>query len=105
LKYLHIPIPPGDRNTSVEGYYLHAELPLSETLDLRLKYDVWNPNTTKFNTFTFNRDDEEQVWSTLGGAFTWHFTEGALARIVYQVDNVEKPTRSARIIPQLLVEF
>lgn len=105
LKYLHIPIPPGDRNTSIEGYYLHAELPLSETLDVRLKYDVWNPNTAQFNTFTFIRDNEEQVWSTLGGAFTWHFTEGALARVVYQVDNIEKPTRSARIIPQLLVEF
>ncbi len=105
LKYLYIPIPTEDRNASVEGYYLHAELPLSETLDVRLKYDVWNPNTTKFNTFTFNRGDEDQVWSTLGGALTWHFSEGALARIVYQINNVEKPTRSARIIPQLLVEF
>ncbi len=105
LKYLHIPIPADDRNATVEGYYLHAELPLTETLDIRLKYDVWNPNMEKFSTFTFNRASDEQVWSTLGGALTWHFTEGALARLVYQVNNVEKPTRSAAIIPQLLVEF
>ncbi len=105
LKYLHIPIPAKDRNATVEGYYLHAELPLTETLDIRLKYDIWNPNTEKFSTFTFNREPDEQVWSTLGGAFTWHFAEGALARFVYQVNNVEKPTRSAAIIPQLLVEF
>ena len=105
LKYLHIPIPADDRNATVEGYYLHAELPLTETLDVRFKYDVWNPNMEKFSTFAFNREPDEQVWSTLGGALTWHFTEGALARIVYQVNNVEKSTRSAAIIPQLLVEF
>ena len=105
LKYLYIPIPSEDRNATVEGYYLHAELPLTETLDVRLKYDVWNPNMEKFSTFAFNQEPDEQVWSTLGGALTWHFTEGALARLVYQVNNVEKPTRSAAIIPQLLVEF
>ena len=42
LKYLHIPIPEDDRNATVEGYYFHAELPLTETLDVRLKYDIWN---------------------------------------------------------------
>ncbi|MDE0483441.1 MAG: hypothetical protein OXI67_12745 [Candidatus Poribacteria bacterium] len=105
LKYLHIPIPSEDRNAMVEGYYLHAELPLTKTLDVRLKYDVWNPDTEKFSTFTFNREQDEQVWSTLGGALTWHFTEGAIARLVYQVNNIEKSTRSAAIIPQLLVEF
>ncbi len=105
LKYLHIPIPEDDRNATVEGYYFHAELPLTETLDVRLKYDIWNPNTEKFSTLAFNREPDEQVWSTFGGALTWHFTEGALARLVYQVNNVEKATRSAVIIPQLLVEF
>ena len=105
LKYLHIPIPEDDRNATVEGYYFHAELPLTETLDVRLKYDIWNPNTEKFSTSAFNREPDEQVWSTFGGALTWHFTEGALARLVYQVNNVEKATRSAVIIPQLLVEF
>ena len=105
LKYLHIPIPEDDRNATVEGYYFHAELPLTETLDVRLKYDIWNPDTEKFSTLAFNREPDEQVWSTFGGALTWHFTEGALARLVYQVNNVEKATRSAVIIPQLLVEF
>ena len=105
LKYLHIPIPEDDRNATVEGYYFHAELPLTETLDVRLKYDIWNPNTEKFSTLAFNREPDEQVWSTFGGALTWHFTEGALARLAYQVNNVEKATRSAVIIPQLLVEF
>ncbi len=105
LKYLHIPIPEDDRNATVEGYYFHAELPLTGTLDVRLKYDIWNPNTEKFSTLAFNREPDEQVWSTFGGALTWHFTEGALARLVYQVNNVEKATRSAVIIPQLLVEF
>ncbi len=105
LKYLHIPIPAKDRNATVEGYYLHAELPLTETLDVRLKYDVWNPNREKFSPFAFNREQEEPDWSTLGGALTWHFAEGALARFVYQINNVEKPTRSAAIVPQLLVEF
>lgn len=105
LKYLHISTPAAERNATVEGYYLHAELPLTETLDIRLKYDVWNPNTAKFDTFAFNREDDEQIWSILGGALTWHFAEGALARLVYQVNNVEKSTRSAAIIPQLLVEF
>lgn len=105
LKYLHIPIPAEDRKATVEGYYLHAELPLTETLDVRLKYDVWNPNTEKFSTFAFNREQDEQAWSTLGGALTWHFAEGALARLVYQVNNIEKSTRSAAIVPQLLVEF
>jgi len=105
LKYLQIPIPAEDRKATVEGYYLHAELPLTETLDVRLKYDIWNPNTAKYNTFAFNREQDEQVWTTLGGALTWHFAEGALARVVYQVNNVEKTTRSATIIPQLLVEF
>lgn len=105
MKYLHIPIPAEDRNATVEGFYFHAELPLTDTLDVRLKCDMWNPNITKFCTFTFNREQEEQVWSTLGGALTWHFAEGASTRIVYQVNNVEKSTRSAAIIPQLLVEF
>jgi len=105
LKYLQIPIPAEDRKATVEGYYLHAELPLTETLDVRLKYDIWNPNTAKYNTFAFNREQDEQVWTTLGGALTWHFAEGASARVVYQVNNVEKTTRSATIIPQLLIEF
>ena len=105
LKYLHIPIPPEDRNATVEGLYLHAELPLTPTLDIRLKYDVWNPDRHKFSTIAFERVDDEQAWSTLGGALTWHFTEGGLARLVYQVNNIEKSTRSAAIIPQLLVEF
>ena len=105
LKYLHIPISEDDRNATVEGYYFHAELPLTETLDVRLKYDIWNPNTEKFSTLAFNREPDEQVWSTFGGALTWHFTEGALARLAYQVNNVEKATQSAVIIPQLLVEF
>lgn len=105
LNYLHIPISTEDRNSSVEGYYLHAELPLTETLDIRIKYDVWNPDTANFSTFTFNREEDEHVWSTLGSALSWHFSEGALARLVYQVDNVEKSMRSAKIMPQLLVEF
>lgn len=100
LKYTENP-----SNATVEGYYLHAEIPLTETLDVRLKYDIWNPNAEKFGTFVFNREREDEVWTTLGGALTWHFEEGALARLVYQINNVEKPTRSAAIIPQLLVEF
>lgn len=104
LKYVQTPIV-GDRTTTVEGYYLHAEIPLTETVDVRLKYDVWNPDTGQYNTFNFNRTREAQPWTTLGGALTWHFTEGALARLVYQVNNIEKPTRSATIVPQLLVEF
>ena len=105
LKYLSIPIPPDDRSAAVEGFYIHTEIPLSESLDIRLKYDVWNPNTDLFSSYAFEREPEEQVWSTLGGALTWHFSEGALARIVYQVNNVEKSTRGAVIVPQLLVEF
>lgn len=105
LKYLHIPIPAAERNASVEGYYFHAELPLTDSLDVRLKYDIWNPDLEKYQSFAFNREDDEQVWTTLGGAVTWHFAEGASTRLVYQVNNVEKPTRSASIIPQLLVEF
>ncbi len=93
LKWTQTPIK-GDRTTTVSGYYLHAEIPLTETIDVRLKYDVWNPNT-----------DDAQPWTTLGGALTWHFTEGALARLVYQVNNIEKPTRRATIVPQLLIEF
>ncbi len=105
LKYLQIPLSPVDRNANVEGYYWHVELPITESLDIRLKYDVWNPDTEMYSSFAFNREQDEQVWSTLGGGLTWHFTEGALARIVYQVNNVEKSTRSATIVPQLLVEF
>lgn len=105
LKYLHIPISSEDRNSTVEGYYFHAELPLTDTLDVRFKYDIWNPNTAKYQTYTFNREQDEQVWSTLGVAFTWHFAEGASTRLVYQINNVEKTTRSASIIPQLLIEF
>ena len=91
MKFLHIPIPTDDRNATVEGYYFHAELPLTETIDVRLKYDVWNPNIAKFNTIAFNREQDEQVWSTLGGALTWHFAEGALARLVYQVTTLKNP--------------
>lgn len=105
LKYLTIPIPPEERDATVEGFYVHTEVPLSETLDIRLKYDVWNPNRELFSSYAFEREPEEQVWSTLGAALTWHFAEGALARIVYQVNNAEKSTRSAMIVPQLLVEF
>ena len=105
LKYLQIPIPSADRNSTVEGYYFHAELPLTDSLDVRVKYDIWNPDIDKYQTFVFNREQDEQVWTTLGGAFTWHFAEGASTRLVYQINNVEKPTRSASIIPQLLVEF
>ncbi len=96
---------PGNRMKTVEGYYLHAEIPLTETIDVRLKYDVWNPDTERYRTFNFNRTDNAKTWTTLGGALTWHFTEGALARVVYQMNNIEKPTRSATIVPQLLVEF
>ena len=103
-KYVQTPIV-GDRTATVEGYYLHAEIPLTKTVDVRLKYDVWNPDTGQYNTFNFTRTREAQPWTTLGGALTWHFTEGALARLVYQVNNIEKPTRSATIVPQLLVEF
>ena len=78
---------------------------MTETVDVRLKYDVWNPDTEQYNTFNFNRPRESQPWTTLGGALTWNFTEGALARLVYQVNNIEKPTRSAMIVPQLLIEF
>lgn len=105
LKYLQIPIPSEDRNSTVEGYYFHAELPLTDSLDVRLKYDIWNPDIEKYRTFALNREQDEQVWTTLGGAFTWHFAEGASTRLVYQINNVEKSTRSASIIPQLLVEF
>ena len=104
LKYAQTPIK-GDRTSTVEGYYLHVEIPLTETVDVRLKYDVWNPDMEHYNTFNFNRTRESQPWTTLGGALTWHFTEGALARLVYQVNNIEKPTRSAMIVPQLLIEF
>ena len=104
LKYTQEPIK-GDRTATVEGYYLHAEIPLTETIDVRLKYDVWNPNTEKYSTFNFRRSRDAQPWTTLGGALTWHFTEGALARLAYQVNNIEKSTRSAAIVPQLLVEF
>lgn len=104
LKYTQTSIE-GDRTATVEGYYLHAEIPLTETVDVRLKYDIWNPDTGRYNTFNFNRTREAQPWTTLGAALTWHFTEGALARLVYQVNNIEKPTRSAMIVPQLLVEF
>ncbi len=104
LKYVQTSIE-GDRAATVEGYYLHAEVPLTETVDVRLKYDIWNPDTERYNTFNFNRTREAQPWTTLGAALTWHFTEGALARLVYQVNNIEKPTRSAMIVPQLLVEF
>ena len=105
LKYLHIPIPSEDRNATTEGYYIHVELPLTDTLDVRLKYDIWNPDISQYPTFSFNRDQDERVWSTLGSALTWHFAEGASARVVYQINNVEKSTRSALIVPQLLVEF
>ena len=105
LKYTPTPITTANRTASVEGYYLHAEIPLTETVDVRLKYDIWNPNTEKYSTFNFNRMSDAQTWTTLGGALTWHFTEGALARIVYQMNNIEKSTRSATIVPQLLVEF
>ena len=104
LKYTQTPIK-GDRTATVEGYYLHAEIPLTETIDVRLKYDVWNPNTQRYSTFNFSRSDDAQPWTTLGGALTWHFTEGALARLVCQVNNIEKSTRSAAVVPQLLVEF
>ena len=104
LKYVQPPIV-GDRTATVEGYYLHAEIPLTETVDVRLKYDVWNPDAEQYNTFNFTRTREAQPWTTLGGALTWHFTEGALARLVYQVNNIEKPTRNATIVPQLLIEF
>ena len=104
LKYAPTPIK-GDRTTTVEGYYLHAEIPLTETIDVRLKYDVWNPDTQKYSTLRFNRTRDAQPWTTLGAALTWHFTEGALARLVYQVNNIEKLTRSTTIVPQLLVEF
>ena len=105
LKYLSSPIPSEDRNTTVEGFYFHVELPLNESLDIRLKYDVWNPDRNLFSTFSLDREPEEPTWSTLGSALTWHFSEGALTRIVYQVNNAEKSTRSAAIVPQLLVEF
>ena len=105
LKYPNIPILPEDRNPTVEGIYFHVELPLNESLDMRLKYDVWNPDRGLFSTFSLDRETEEHTWSTLGGALTWHFSEGALARVVYQVNNVEKPTHSVSIVPQLLVEF
>ncbi len=104
LKYTQGPIK-DDRTAAVEGYYLHAEIPLTETIDVRLKYDVWNPNTQKYSTFNFTRSRDAQPWTTLGGALTWHFTEGALTRLVCQVNNIEKPTRSTVIVPQLLVEF
>lgn len=104
LKYAQTPIK-GDRTATVEGYYLHAEIPLTETIDVRLKYDVWNPNTEKYSTFNFSRSRDAELWTTLGGALTWHFTEGALARLVYQVNNIGKSTRNATIVPQLLVEF
>lgn len=105
LNYLQIPLSSKDRNANVGGYYFHVELPITDTLDIRLKYDVWNPDTDMYRMFAFSREQDEQVWSTLGGGLTWHFTEGAIARIVYQVNNVEKSTRSATIVPQLLVEF
>ena len=104
LKYVQTPIR-GDRTTTVEGYYLHAEIPLTDTIDVRLKYDIWNPDVEKYSTLGFNRARDAQPWTTLGGALTWHFNEGALARLVYQINNIEKPTRSATIVPQLLVEF
>ena len=104
LKYAQTPIK-GDRTATVEGYYLHAEIPLTETIDVRVKYDVWNPNAEKYSTFNFSRSRDAQPWTTLGGALSWHFSEGALARLVYQVNNIEKPTRSATIVPQILVEF
>ena len=94
-----------NRTVPVEGYYLHAEIPLTETIDVRLKYDVWNLNTEKYSTFNFSQLHDAQPWTTLGGALTWHFTEGALARLVYQAHNIEKSTRNATIVPQLLVEF
>lgn len=105
LKYTQPAIISRDRTTMVEGYYLHAEIPLTETIDVRLKYDIWNPDTEKYETFNFNRTADAQPWTTLGGALTWHFTEGALARLVYQINNIEKSTRSTTIVPQLLVEF
>ena len=105
LKYTQTPITGSNRTANVEGYYLHAEIPLTDTVDVRLKYDIWNPDRKKYSTFNFNRTRDAQTWTTLGGALTWHFTEGALARIVYQMNNVEKSTRSATIAPQLLVEF
>ena len=104
-KYAETPITSSNRTRAVEGYYLHAEIPLTETVDVRLKYDVWNPDIEKYRTFNFNRTDDAQTWTTLGGALTWHFTEGALARIVYQMNNIGKPGRSATIVPQLLLEF
>ena len=104
-KYAQTPITSSNRTRTVEGYYLHAEIPLTETVDVRLKYDVWNPDTERYGTFNFNRTDDAQTWTTLGGALTWHFIEGASARIVYQMNNIEKPGRSAAIVPQLLVEF
>ena len=104
-KYAQTPINPQDRTKSVEGYYLHAEIPLTETLDVRLKYDIWNPDLERSATFNFNEVDDSETWTTLGAALTWHFSEGALARIVYQINNIEKSGRSATIVPQLLVEF
>ena len=105
LKYLQIPLTTEERGAPVEGYYLHTEMSLSASLDFRLKYDVWNPNTDTYKRYAFRRESEDAVWSTLGGALTWHFAEGGLARLAYQINNVEKPTRSATIVPQLLVEF
>ncbi len=105
LTYLSVPNSSEDRHASVEGFYFHVELPLNESLDIRLKYDVWNPDRDLFSTFSIDREPEELTWTTLGGALTWHFSEGALVRVVYQVNNVEKSTRSAAIVPQLLVEF
>ena len=105
LKYTQPAIISRDRSTMVEGYYLHAEIPLTETIDVRLKYDIWNPDTEKYGTFNFNPTADAQPWTTLGGALTWHFTEGAVARLVYQINNIEKSTRSTTIVPQLLVEF
>ena len=105
LKYAQTPITTAGRTANVEGYYLHVEIPLTETVDVRLKYDIWNPNMEKHSTFNFNRTRDAEGWTTLGGALTWHFTEGALARVVYQVNNIEKSTRSTTIVPQLLVEF
>ena len=66
---------PDNRTRTVEGYYLHAEIPLTETVDVRLKYDVWSPDMERYGTFDFNRTDDAQTWTTLGGALTWHFTK------------------------------
>ena len=105
LKYAESPLTQENRTRSVTGYYLHAEIPLTESVDIRLKYDIWNPDTAEYRTLDFRRNGDAHPWTTLGGALTWHFTEGALARIIYQVNNIEKPTRAAMIVPQLLVEF